>query len=223
MVWTSTAVEIACIYAHNYPYSSWTGHILAWLPQHVVDDVVVQSTWSMPRIAGLALIMSGALLNLSSRYTLGKLATFPLVPSAKRTLYVPPSQVPRDPAAQQKSDATASTGTWSLRHSHSLVTSGPFSFIRHPMYAGVLLSMIGSGVVYTNQDSILYSLSENSSIIPYFSPAIPATLLVVLGLSTAAHLAKRVKTEDSALENSFGKSWTFYRWNVPYVFIPGVY
>lgn len=189
----------------------------------MVDGVELQETWSLPRIAGLAFILSGALLNLSSRFTLGKFSTFPLVPSAKRALYVPPSQVPRSVESQQHADITASSDKWSLRHSHSLVTSGPFSFIRHPMYAGVLLSMLGSGVVFTNRDSILYTLSENLSIIPYSHPAIPATLFVVLGLSTAAHLTRRVKAEDSALKNTFGKSWTFYRWNVPYVFIPGLY
>jgi protein-S-isoprenylcysteine O-methyltransferase Ste14 len=32
----------------------------------------------------------------------------------------------------------------SLRQGHELVTSGPYAYVRHPIYSGLMLAMIGS-------------------------------------------------------------------------------
>src|SRR5690348_5873976 len=34
----------------------------------------------------------------------------------------------------------------SLRQGHELVTSGPYAYVRHPIYTGVMLAMIGSAL-----------------------------------------------------------------------------
>jgi len=34
----------------------------------------------------------------------------------------------------------------SLRQGHELVTSGPYAYVRHPIYTGIMLAMIGSAV-----------------------------------------------------------------------------
>jgi len=34
----------------------------------------------------------------------------------------------------------------SLRQGHELVTSGPYSYVRHPIYTGIMLAMIGSAL-----------------------------------------------------------------------------
>lgn len=34
----------------------------------------------------------------------------------------------------------------SLRQDHELVTSGPYSYVRHPIYTGIMLAMIGSAL-----------------------------------------------------------------------------
>jgi protein-S-isoprenylcysteine O-methyltransferase Ste14 len=34
----------------------------------------------------------------------------------------------------------------SLRQGHELVTSGPYAYVRHPIYSGIMLAMIGSAV-----------------------------------------------------------------------------
>jgi protein-S-isoprenylcysteine O-methyltransferase Ste14 len=42
---------------------------------------------------------------------------------------------------------------WSTRHTiqvgHELVTSGPYRFVRHPIYTGILLTWFGAGLVNT--------------------------------------------------------------------------
>jgi protein-S-isoprenylcysteine O-methyltransferase Ste14 len=35
----------------------------------------------------------------------------------------------------------------SLRLGHELVTSGPYAYVRHPIYAGIMLAMVGAAVV----------------------------------------------------------------------------
>ncbi|HEY7889172.1 MAG TPA: isoprenylcysteine carboxylmethyltransferase family protein [Steroidobacteraceae bacterium] len=34
----------------------------------------------------------------------------------------------------------------SMRHDHELVTSGPYAYVRHPIYAGIMLAMIGAAL-----------------------------------------------------------------------------
>ncbi len=35
----------------------------------------------------------------------------------------------------------------SLREGHELVTTGPYAFVRHPIYTGILLAVIGTTLV----------------------------------------------------------------------------
>jgi len=35
----------------------------------------------------------------------------------------------------------------SLRQGHELVTSGPYAYVRHPIYAGIMLAMVGAALV----------------------------------------------------------------------------
>ena len=35
-----------------------------------------------------------------------------------------------------------------LKEGHELVTTGPYSYVRHPIYAGILLAMLGSALVF---------------------------------------------------------------------------
>jgi protein-S-isoprenylcysteine O-methyltransferase Ste14 len=39
------------------------------------------------------------------------------------------------------------SGSVQLKHGHRVVRSGPYAFVRHPIYAGVLLAMLGTAMV----------------------------------------------------------------------------
>jgi protein-S-isoprenylcysteine O-methyltransferase Ste14 len=39
------------------------------------------------------------------------------------------------------------SGTVTIKEGHELITSGPYAFVRHPIYTGLLLAFLGSAVV----------------------------------------------------------------------------
>lgn len=127
---------------------------------------------------GIALIVLGAYTHLSARFALGKHGRAPIIvrPSAsRRSLYVPPSQLPatsvnsQDPffptRANKDGNAEGSgyQAQWTLRSGHQLVQSGPYKRIRHPMYAGAFLALAGSGLFYLSSGSFTRALVDNHS------------------------------------------------------------
>ena len=38
------------------------------------------------------------------------------------------------------------SGTVTIKEGHELITSGPYAIVRHPIYAGLLLAFVGSGL-----------------------------------------------------------------------------
>jgi protein-S-isoprenylcysteine O-methyltransferase Ste14 len=77
---------------------------------------------------------------------------------------------------------------------HQLVTSGPFSIVRHPMYLGGTLAELGALLIYRTW----------------------ATLLIAL-LNPPA-LAMRARREEQALAAEFGQEWVDYCRRVPACF-----
>lgn len=71
-----------------------------------------------------------------------------------------------------------------------LVTDGPYRFIRHPMYAGLMLAAFGALGLYRTW----------------------TTLWLVVQLPV---LVVRARREDEALEAEFGAAWRAYRDGVP--------
>jgi protein-S-isoprenylcysteine O-methyltransferase len=70
---------------------------------------------------------------------------------------------------------------------HALVSSGPFRFVRHPSYTGLLLAFLGFGVSLGN-----------------------ALSLVVLMAPIVATLAYRMRVEEAALHRALGASYEAY-------------
>lgn len=72
----------------------------------------------------------------------------------------------------------------SLREGHELVTSGPYAYIRHPIYSGLMLAMIGSALVEGLLWMILFAFyfayflvsarTEEKMMIAQFPDAYPA-------------------------------------------------
>lgn len=77
---------------------------------------------------------------------------------------------------------------------HQLITSGPFSIVRHPMYAGLILAALGSVLIYSTWTTVYFAC---------FAP-----LMIV-----------RARREEAALSAEFGEEWRKYCQRVP-AFIP---
>jgi protein-S-isoprenylcysteine O-methyltransferase Ste14 len=73
---------------------------------------------------------------------------------------------------------------------HKLITHGPFTLVRHPMYFGVLLTAIGGFLIYRTWAMIIFA---------------PMSLVVI----------KRARHEEKLLEEEFGDKWREYAINIP--------
>ena len=84
------------------------------------------------------------------------------------------------------------SGTVTLKQDHTLTRSGPYRFVRHPIYTGILLAIFGNGVI---------ALGEWRGV-------------VALALVTAAFLRK-IQIEERFMQEQFGEAYTRYRQEVP--------
>lgn len=82
---------------------------------------------------------------------------------------------------------------------HLLVETGIYRFIRHPIYSGILLTLLGFGLALSNWLSI-----------------------AVLILPNAAGIAYRIHVEEQALRRHFGAAYDSYAKRTKRL-IPGVF
>jgi protein-S-isoprenylcysteine O-methyltransferase Ste14 len=77
---------------------------------------------------------------------------------------------------------------------HQLVTSGPYAFVRHPMYLGLILAAFGSLLIYDTLTTLLFAC---------FAP----------------FLIMRARREEVVLATEFSEQWLEYCQRVP-AFLP---
>jgi protein-S-isoprenylcysteine O-methyltransferase Ste14 len=88
---------------------------------------------------------------------------------------------------------------WSAGHlvkTRSLTRSGPYAYLRHPLYAGTLL--IGTG----------FALAAGG-------PAAPLVAAVLLGLFFGYYLPCKERIESARLERRYGEAYREYHRSVP--------
>jgi protein-S-isoprenylcysteine O-methyltransferase Ste14 len=90
------------------------------------------------------------------------------------------------------------SGTVTLKEDHELIRGGPYRRVRHPIYTGILLAVLGSAFAEGQWRA-----------------------LVALALITAAFLHK-IKVEERVLTEQFGDAYRQYQTEVP-ALLPGVY
>jgi protein-S-isoprenylcysteine O-methyltransferase Ste14 len=87
---------------------------------------------------------------------------------------------------------------WSLQarvlEGHALVREGPYRFVRHPIYTGMLGMLIAAGLVHSHWSGFLIAIA-----------------LYAIGT------AIRVRSEEKLLREQFGASYDDYARNVPAV------
>lgn len=106
-----------------------------------------------------------------------------------------------------------------LLQNHSLVTTGPYSLVRHPAYAGGYLVHIGLIIWHASSGSWLRESGLHRTFLAWgvLFPALSAVgwILVIY--------FRRPIVEDKMLKKEFGKKWEEWAKVVPYRLVPGIY
>jgi protein-S-isoprenylcysteine O-methyltransferase Ste14 len=91
------------------------------------------------------------------------------------------------------------TATVQIHRDHQLVQAGPYRYIRHPSYLGILVLALGNGIALANWVSLLLCL-----VLPFIG------------------IGRRIKVEEEALYRNFGEEYLDYRKNtwriIPYIY-----
>ncbi|PFH51611.1 hypothetical protein AMATHDRAFT_80175 [Amanita thiersii Skay4041] len=105
-----------------------------------------------------------------------------------------------------------------IRPQHELIMHGPYSWVRHPSYTGIYLTLFGATAVLCSPGSWL-SMGGWSTIgaFPLVFFWVAKCLYVFRGTSL------RLKAEDDMLRDTFGATWEEYARKVPYRLIPFVF
>lgn len=85
-----------------------------------------------------------------------------------------------------------------LLDDHQLIQSGPYAFVRHPMYFGAWVLFLGLTLLY------------------------PVWAVFILFLSALIAFSGRARREESALEERFGNTWLEYKKRTRFL-IPFIY
>ena len=107
----------------------------------------------------------------------------------------------------------------SIRKEHQLVTTGPYSIVRHPSYTAMLLMYIGMILWFTSGGAWL----RESGILGILPGRMVVFVLTALASGIAGSLCRRVPLEDELLKNLFKQDWEHWARRVPYALIPLVY
>ncbi|KAF6763201.1 hypothetical protein DFP72DRAFT_1060377 [Ephemerocybe angulata] len=106
-----------------------------------------------------------------------------------------------------------------IKRDHRLVTSGPYAWVRHPGYTGLVCFVVGAGFCHAFEGSYL---RESGVLRTPLGRALvlPGPLLM---LSVGAALMMRMRREDEAMRGVFGKEWEVWARRVRWRLVPGVY
>jgi len=106
----------------------------------------------------------------------------------------------------------------SIQKDHKLVTSGPYSVVRHPSYSGGLLIYVGL-LIWQSGPS---SMTRQSEILNYWGGKALLYVCIMWMATTVFGGVHRLDKEDELLRKEFGDQWTQWASQTKR-FIPWVY
>ena len=106
-----------------------------------------------------------------------------------------------------------------LQKNHELVTSGPYSIVRHPSYIGIFAFYFGSVLSLFGPGSFWLAANLWEHTIAKFLGAYYVLYTIYVGTVLFARVAK----EDEVLRREFKDQWASWAHQTPYRLIPFVY
>ncbi|KAG6910481.1 hypothetical protein DXG01_010406 [Tephrocybe rancida] len=107
-----------------------------------------------------------------------------------------------------------------VRDNHKLVTSGPYSVVRHPSYTGSMMIFIGLFCCwYASSGSWIRESGILDSVV---GKLFVGAFTAVVG-KLIVSLLQRMPDEDRLMKAAFKSEWEEWALRVPYSLIPGIY
>ncbi|KZV77163.1 ICMT-domain-containing protein [Peniophora sp. CONT] len=105
-----------------------------------------------------------------------------------------------------------------LRPNHQLVTSGPYSYVRHPSYAGVLLGVVGTLLLHFGPETWYAAV-----VLPTVAGKMYAAMWCGIETFVLWSILARAPLEDRLLRSQFGEKWEEYAARVRWRVVPGIF
>ena len=106
-----------------------------------------------------------------------------------------------------------------LHSDHRLVTGGPYGYVRHPSYSGVVLGVLGTLLVHFGPGSWW----AEAGWLDTLAGRVYAIFWCAMEVYVLSSIMARAPTEDALLKKQFGTEWDEWAARVPYRVIPGVF
>ena len=106
----------------------------------------------------------------------------------------------------------------SMKKDQELVTTGPYSVVRHPSYTGGVMVAIAIVLLYATDGSWM---RESGLLRTPLGQLVFVTFIFVPEMATVIALA-RVKEEEEVLQKRYKRQWKDWAIQVPYLLIPGI-
>jgi protein-S-isoprenylcysteine O-methyltransferase Ste14 len=111
------------------------------------------------------------------------------------------------------------TFEFTIREGHKLVTSGPYSIVRHPSYTGGLIGLAGSFLCQLTEGSWM----RECGVLQTISGKCFVGFWVFMELWRRGYAVKRAAQEDDVMKKEFGAQWIAWSQRVRYRILPGIY
>jgi len=107
----------------------------------------------------------------------------------------------------------------SIRDQHKLITTGPYSIVRHPSYMGSLTFIPGILLCVLGPGSWIYECGW----LDLVSVKIFAVLVTAAQAIFVLFIPSRMDNEDRMMQKEFGQQWDKWAKKVPYKLVPGIF
>lgn len=135
---------------HNCIGLLWMGFLVLWLGAAFVQKQTVRRESLASRLSYVSVAAAAAILMAYPRLSLGLLST-PFVPSTLAYAFFGLSLTIAGFAFAIWGRVHLGrnwSGTVTIKKDHELIQTGPYALVRHPIYTGALLALLGTSIVF---------------------------------------------------------------------------